>query len=128
MATVKGRFKKSQASKHIARLKRHLRIRSKMLGKPERPRLVVFRSEKHLYAQVIDDTAQKVLFQASTLDKNLDIKKGYTLKAAAFVGEALAKKALTHKVNKIVFDVSGYKYHGRVKALADAARRGGLQF
>ena len=122
------RFRKGTDLTHVARVKRHMRLRKKLQGSPERPRLSVFRSEKHIYAQVIDDTSRKVLCQASTLTKELKLKKGYTIEAAAKVGEAVAKKALAHKVNRVVFDVGGYQYHGRIKALADAARKGGLRF
>lgn len=125
---MKKVFKKSTALKTVRRWKRHRRVKSKVLGKLERPRVSIFKSQKNIYAQVIDDTAQKVLFQVSSLGKEVKVKKGYTMEAAQFVGEALAKKALSQKINKIVFDVSGYKYHGRIKALAEAARKGGLQF
>ncbi len=122
------RFRKATEPTRVARVKRHLRLRKKILGKSERPRLSIFRSEKHIYAQVIDDGAHKILCQISTLSKELKIKKGYNIEAATKVGDAIAKKALANKINRVVFDVGGYKYHGRIKALAEAARKGGLQF
>ena len=122
------RFRKGTDLTHVARVKRHMRLRKKLQGSPERPRLSVFRSEKHIYAQVIDDVSHKVLCQASTLTKELKLKKGYQVEAAIKVGEVIAKKALANKINQVVFDVGGYKYHGRIKALADAARKGGLRF
>ena len=122
------RFRKITKPTRVARLKRHLRLRKKLLGSSERPRLSVFRSEKHIYAQVIDDLSHKTLCQVSTLSKELKLKKGYTTEAATKVGETIAKKALANKIDKIVFDVGGHKYHGRIKALAEAARKGGLQF
>ncbi len=122
------RFNKNTDLTRVGRIKRHLRLRKKLQGSVERPRLSVFRSGKHIYAQVVDDHSQKVLCQASTLTKELKIKKGYNVEAATKVGEAIAKKALANKVNRVVFDVGGYKYHGRIKALAEAARKGGLQF
>ncbi len=121
-------MKKSIATKVAARLKRHKRVRSKVFGSSERPRLCVFRSEKHIYAQVIDDVQSKVLFQISSLSKDLKLKKGSNIEAAEKVGEALAKKATAQKIQKVVFDTAGYQYHGRVKAVAEAARKGGLQF
>lgn len=121
-------LKKSLTSKVAGRLKRHKRVRSKVSGTSARPRLCVFRSEKHIYAQVVDDFQRKVLFQMSSLSKDLKLKGGSNVEAAQKVGDALAKKAIAHKVQKVVFDTAGYRYHGRVKALADAARKGGLQF
>lgn len=122
------RFRKVTELTQVARVKRHLRLRKKLCGSSERPRLSVFRSEKHIYAQVIDDVSHKVLCQASTLNKELKLKKGYDMGAATKVGETIAKKALASKVSRVVFDVGGYRYHGRIKALAEAARKGGLQF
>ncbi len=113
-----------------ARLRRHIRVREKIKGTPDRPRLCVFRSLNHIYAQVIDDTKGQTLAAASTLDADvkaqLDGKK--KSEQAGVVGEALAKKALEKGVTTVVFDRGGYQYHGRVKALAEAARKGGLKF
>ena len=95
-----------------------------MKGSQECPRLVVFRSSQHLYAQLVDDTQGKVLGSAS----DLSLKKGKKTEKATKVGEAIAKKAKELKIEKIVFDRAGYQYHGRVKALAEAARKGGLKF
>jgi len=113
-----------------SRLKRKKRIRKKLSGSPERPRLTVFRSDKHIYAQIIDDTVGTTLATASTLSpeyKQLDPLKG-KLEAAKRVGELIARKAKVQGISKVVFDRSGYIYHGRVRALADAARKAGLDF
>ncbi len=93
-----------------------------------RPRLSVFRSEKHIYVQVIDDTTGRTLVSASSLDKDLKLKTGSTIEAASKIGEAVAKKALAAGVKEVVFDRGGYVYHGRVKSLAEAAREAGLKF
>lgn len=113
-----------------ARKKRHLRVRKKVHGTSERPRLNVFRSNKHIYAQIIDDDRGHTLCAASTLDPEVRqrIDKGSTVEAARVVGEVLAKRALAKGITKVVFDRGGYLYHGRVAALADGARAGGLQF
>ena len=121
-------LKKSLPPKVVGRLKRHRRVRSKVFGTEERPRLCVFKSGKHIYAQIIDDTHQKVLFQVSSLTRDLKLKNGANVEAAQKVGESTAKKSLAQKINKVVFDTAGYRYHGRIKALAEAARKGGLQF
>ena len=117
-------------SKNVIRLRIHTRIRRKVKGTPERPRLAVFRSVKHIYAQVIDDRSGKTLVSASSVDgetkKNL--KGGGNIAAAKVIGKAVAERAKAAGVQKVVFDRGGYKYHGRVKALADAAREAGLQF
>ena len=113
-----------------SRLKRKKRIRKKLSGSPERPRLTVFRSDKHIYAQIIDDTVGTTLATASTLSpeyKQLDPLKG-KVEAAKRVGELIARKAKVQGITKVVFDRSGYIYHGRVRALADAARQAGLDF
>ena len=102
--------------------------RKKVEGTPERPRLSVFRSGKHIYAQVIDDAAGKTLAAASTLDKELKGKTAATREGAAAVGKALAERAKKAGVSRVVFDRGGFLFHGRVKALADAAREGGLEF
>lgn len=113
-----------------ARLKRHGRARAKFQGTSERPRLNVFRSEKQIYAQVINDEVGRTLAAASSLDKELKdkISCGSNKEAAKAVGELLAKKALDAGVTKVVFDRGGYIYHGRVKELAEAARQAGLEF
>lgn len=115
-------------TKEEARKRRHLRIRRKVVGTPERPRLNVFRSSRHIYAQVIDDTSGRTLLSASSLDPELGIKQGGNVAAAKQVGQLLGKRALAMGLTKVVFDRGGYIYHGRVKALADAAREAGLEF
>ncbi|KAF8401190.1 hypothetical protein HHK36_012121 [Tetracentron sinense] len=114
------------------RLARHSRIRKKVDGTPERPRLCVFRSNKNLYVQVIDDTKMHTLASASTVQKPIseefDYSSGPTLEVAAKVGEIIAKSCLEKGITKVAFDRGGYPYHGRVKAIADAAREHGLQF
>ena len=113
------------------RVKRHKRIRKKIVGTKDRPRLSVCRSTNHLYAQIIDDTAGKTLVQLSTVSKemkNKDSKIGGNVKGAALLGTALAEKCKKEGVTKVVFDRAGYLYHGRIKALAEAARKGGLSF
>jgi len=112
------------------RLRRKSRVRSRVTGTPERPRLSVFRSAQHIYAQVIDDESGRTLAAASSTSK--DVKGGLSeatkTDAAKKVGEAIAKACLSKGVKKVVFDRSGYVYHGRVSALADAARKAGLEF
>ena len=116
--------------KEKARKKRHNRVRKKVVGTPEKPRLNVFRSVNQIYAQLIDDYAGKTITCASSLDKELKgkIKSGGNIDAAKVVGKLVAKRASEKGLRKIVFDRGGYLYHGRVKALADAAREGGLEF
>ena len=111
------------------RLKRKVRIRKKVRGTEVRPRLSVFRSNKHIYAQIIDDAAGRVLISASSLDKECRemLKKGPGIDIAKGVGSALAERAMAKQITKVVFDRNGYLFHGRVKALADAAREKGLQ-
>jgi large subunit ribosomal protein L18 len=111
----------------IARGRIRARIRSKVVGTSERPRLAVFRSLKHIYAQVIDDTAGKTLASASTRDKDA-ATKGANAAAAKALGALIAKKAKDKGITRVVFDRGGYLYHGNIKALADAARENGLQF
>lgn len=106
----------------------HLRIRKKLRGQPERPRLNVFRSSKHIYAQVVDDTKGCTLAAASSLEKGSPQKSGGTLAAAKEVGKQIAQRALEKGIRQVALDRGGYQYHGRVKALAEAAREGGLQF
>lgn len=110
-----------------ARLKRHARVRAKISGTAERPRLNVFRSAKHIYAQLIDDVNGVTLASASTMDKGFE-GFGGNCDAAKTVGETLAKKAAEKGISEAVFDRGGYVYHGRVKALAEGARENGLKF
>lgn len=112
------------------RLKRKERVRKKIVGTPERPRLCVFRSSSHIYAQVINDQEGKTLAEASTVSPDLkgEIRHGGNIASAQKVGELVAKKVLAKNVKKVVFDRGGYLYHGRIKALADAARSAGLEF
>ncbi len=118
------------AKKLEGRDRRRLRIRSKVSGTAERPRLAVFRSSLHIYAQVVNDTTGQTLAAASTLSRDLKSSLGESNKtdAAKKVGALIAKICLGKKIEKVVFDRSGYLYHGRVKALADAAREAGLSF
>jgi large subunit ribosomal protein L18 len=120
---------KSNASR-LARIRRHERVRAKVEGTTERPRLSVFRSLNHIYAQVIDDTKGVTLASASTMDP--EVKSGLDGKVkksqAELVGQAVAKRAIEKGVQQVVFDRGGYKYNGRVQALADAARKEGLKF
>lgn len=120
----------SNTNRSEVRKNKHRRIRSRLSGTPEKPRLSVFRSNNHMYAQVIDDVAGNTIVSASTLQA--DVKEGLEktndVAAAARLGEVIAKKALDNGVKKVVFDRSGYIYQGKVKALADAAREAGLEF
>ena len=106
----------------------HKRIRRKLQGTPERPRLAVFRSVAHIYAQVIDDSQGTTLVSASSVDKADKIKKGGNVAAAKSIGKLVAERAKEKGIKSVVFDRGGYQYHGRVKALADAARAAGLEF
>lgn len=117
----------SKRDSNKQRLQRHKRVRGKISGTPERPRLNVFRSSKHIYAQVIDDTKGVTLCAASTLDKGFEGATG-NADAAKKVGAAIAEKALKLGIENVVFDRGGFIYHGRVKALAEGAREGGLKF
>ena len=112
--------------KREARLRRHTRVRKSISGTPEVPRLNVFRSNKAIYAQVIDDTKGETLVSSSTLE--LKIKNGGNIEAATAVGKDIAEKCKKAKISKVVFDRGGFLYHGRVAALADAAREAGLEF
>jgi len=120
----------TKRQKKIGRRKRHVRIRNKVMGSKERPRLNVFRSLRNVSIQLIDDIAEKTLLSSSTQDKAIKTKAGYAgnVKAAAILGEEFAKKAQAEGFKKVVFDRGGFLYHGRVKALADALRKGGLEF
>ena len=112
------------------RIKKHSRLRNKIFGTLEKPRLNVFRSNNHIYAQIIDDQEGKTHVSVSTLDRQLssDLKKGANKEAAERIGQALAERAVSKGIKKVVFDRGGYIYHGRVKALAEGARKGGLEF
>jgi large subunit ribosomal protein L18 len=116
--------------RRLARQRRHERVRRRVSGTPDRPRLCVFRSLRHIEAQVIDDTHGRTLVAASTLDSGVRSQlEGKDKSAqATLVGEMIAKRALEAGITQIVFDRGGYKYHGRVKSLADAARKAGLEF
>ena len=116
--------------KVIARSRRKKRFSKKIRGTPERPRLSVFRSHKHIFAQIIDDERSSTLVAASTLSKEIagSLSKTGTVEAARAVGELLGRRALEKRIDRIVFDRNGFVYHGRVKALADAARQAGLNF
>ena len=120
----------NKPSRAAARMKRHYRIRNKVNGTAQRPRLAVFRSCKHIYAQIIDDAAGNTLASASTTEPEIASKAEHTstVEAAKAVGEAIAKKALEKGIAEVIFDRGGYIYHGKVKALAEAAREAGLQF
>lgn len=118
----------AKIDKNKVRQKRHQRVRNKLSGTAERPRLNVYRSNQHIYAQVIDDSQQVTLASASTKDPDFKGKLGSNIDAAAEVGALIAKRAKDKKVENVVFDRGGYLYHGRVKALAEAARENGLQF
>jgi len=115
-------------SRNELRKKRRFRVRTKVNGTDARPRLNVFRSNKHIYAQIIDDARGHTLVSASTMDKDLDIAASGNADAAAAVGSAVAKKALEQNITTVVFDRAGYLYHGRVAKLAEAAREAGLKF
>jgi large subunit ribosomal protein L18 len=117
-------------TKHKARrrARRHVRIRRRVEGTPSRPRVSVYKSLNHIYAQVIDDLAGSTLVAASSLEKDLKLEKTGNAAAAAAVGQVLARRALEKGIKAVVFDRGGFKFHGRVKALADAARKAGLQF
>ncbi|SFB19869.1 50S ribosomal protein L18 [Clostridium frigidicarnis] len=119
---IKKQDKKEQ------RTRRHLRVRKKVSGTAERPRLCVYRSEKHIYVQIIDDVSRKTLVAASSLDKEFTGKLGGNKEAAKLVGELIAKKALDNGIKNVVFDRGGYIYHGRIQELAAGAREAGLEF
>mgnify|MGYP001108267562 CR=1 FL=1 len=115
----------------LARLKRKKRVRKKIEGQPNRPRLTVFKSARHIYAQIIDDSVRRTLITASTISKDLKSKtKGISgnIKGATLVGETIGKKGVKKGITEVVFDRNGFLFHGRVKALADAARENGLKF
>ncbi|MDE6626260.1 MAG: 50S ribosomal protein L18 [Lachnospiraceae bacterium] len=121
-------IKKESRSK--VRAKKHLRIRNRFSGTAERPRLAVFRSNNHMYAQIIDDTVGNTLVSASTVQKEVkaEIEKTNNVDAAAYLGKVIAQRALDKGIKTVVFDRGGFIYQGKVKALADAAREAGLEF
>jgi len=119
------------ADKKESRIKRKKRVRKKIKGSPERPRLTVFKTSRHIYAQIIDDSNGKTLLSASTISKDILFKaQGISgnIKGAKLIGEAIGKKGKAEGIEEVVFDRNGFLYHGRVKALADAARENGLKF
>ena len=117
----------SKTNRKLERERRHIRVRTKISGTAERPRLCVYRSNTNLYVQIIDDVAGKTLAQASTMDKEVKTKHS-NKEAAKEVGALIAKRAKEKKIEEVVFDRGGYIYHGVVKELAEAAREGGLKF
>jgi large subunit ribosomal protein L18 len=119
---------KHMSPRSAARLRRQIRVRKKVFGAPERPRLVVTRSARHVYAQVIDDTQGRTLASASTMETTLRAAAGDKSDKAKQVGSLVAERAKAVGVESVVFDRAGYKYHGRIAALADGAREGGLEF
>ena len=120
----------NKKSRTEVRLKKHKRIRNRFSGTAERPRLAVFRSNNHMYAQIIDDDKQHTLVSASTLQKDVkaELENTNNVEAAAYLGTVIAKRALEKGITTVVFDRGGYIYHGKVQALADAAREAGLNF
>lgn len=110
------------------RIKKHNRIRNRLSGTPDCPRLTVFKSDKHIYAQLIDDISMKTICSASTKDKGVSLPITNNVEAASFVGKSIAEKAKSKGITQVVFDRSGYIFHGKVKALAEAARESGLEF
>ena len=120
----------SKQSRSEIRVKKHLKLRNRFTGTPERPRLAVFRSNNHMYAQIIDDKAGHTLVAASTLEKDVkaELSKTNDVAAAAYLGTVIAKKALEKGIKTVVFDRGGFIYQGKIKALADAAREAGLEF
>ena len=111
-------------SREEQRERRHVRVRRKITGTPERPRLVVYRSLKHIYAQLVDDSANRTIATVS----DLNIEQGKKSERAAEVGKQIAERAKSAGITRVVFDRAGYRYHGRIKAVADGARKGGLEF
>ena len=121
----------SRLSKEKIRYKRKKRVRKKISGTSEMPRLTVFRSSRHIYAQIIDDIGTETIVEASSLSKEIRAKKeisGSNIEGASAIGKAIAEKALTKGIKKVVFDRNGFLYHGRIKAVADGAREKGLEF
>jgi len=119
-----------KVSRQDVRVKKHKRIRNRFSGTTVRPRLSVYRSNNHMYAQIIDDTVGNTLVAASTLEKEVsaELEKTNNVDAAAYLGEVIAKRAIEKGINTVVFDRGGFIYHGKIAALADAARKAGLEF
>lgn len=122
------KVRSNTSQKQVIRFKRKKRIRARLEGTVERPRLSVFRSNRHIYVQLVDDTKGHTLVAASSLEEELKDKVGGTIEGAKTLGNLVAKRALAKNISQVVFDRSGYLYHGRIKAVADAAREGGLKF
>lgn len=122
------KIRRKTNSKQVVRFKRKRRIRAKVEGTDGRPRLAVFRSNKHLYVQLVDDLKAHTLVSASTLEADLKDKVSGNIEGAKTIGNLVAKRALAKNIAEVVFDRSGYIYHGKLKAVADAAREGGLKF
>ena len=120
----------SKKSRAVVRQTKHRRLRNNLVGTADRPRLAVFRSNNHMYAQIIDDTVGNTLVSASTLQKDVkaELEKTNNVEAAAYLGTVIAKKAIEKGITSVVFDRGGFIYHGKIKALADAAREAGLNF
>ncbi len=120
----------SKKSRTQVREKKHMKLRNRFAGTAERPRLCVYRSNMHIYAQIVDDDAQKTLVSASTVQKDIkaELERTNDVAAAAYVGKVIAERAKEAGITSVVFDRGGYVYHGKVKALADAAREAGLEF
>ena len=120
----------SKESRQKVRVKKHMRIRNRLSGTTERPRLAVFRSNNHMYAQIIDDTVGNTLVAASTVEKEVraELEKTNNVDAAAYLGTVIAKRAIEKGIDTVVFDRGGFLYHGKIAALADAAREAGLKF
>ncbi len=120
----------SKESRSKIRVQKHLRVRNRFSGTAERPRLAVFRSNNHMYAQIIDDTVGNTLVSASTLEKSVkaELEKTNNVDAAAYLGTVIAKRALEKGITQVVFDRGGFLYQGKIAALADAAREAGLEF
>ena len=120
----------NKMSRQEVRVKKHKRMRNRFSGTPERPRLAVFRSNNHMYAQIIDDTIGHTLAAASTVEKEVrsELEKTNNVDAAAYLGTVIAKRALEKGIDTVVYDRGGYLYHGKVAALAEAAREAGLKF
>lgn len=120
----------SKESRQLVRAKKHMKIRNRFSGTAERPRFAVFRSNNHMYAQIIDDTVGNTLVSASTLEKEIkaELEKTNNVDAAAYLGTVIAKRAIEKGIKEVVFDRGGFIYQGKVAALADAAREAGLEF
>ena len=120
----------NKESRSAIRVKKHMRVRNRLAGTTERPRLAVFRSNNHMYAQIIDDSVGKTLVAASTTEKAIkdELEKTNDVDAAAYVGKVIAERALEKGIKTVIYDRGGFVYHGKVQALADAAREAGLEF